>query len=568
MAAPELSATPRFSVVVPTRQRRDLVVRLVRLLSDQGLADFEAIVVVDGTTDDTTHALRELRTPFELTVLEQPQQGPAAARNEGASIARGEILLFLDDDMAPDPALLAEHDRSNRDGADLVLGHLPLDPSSPPTAVAAAVGRWAERRRTRLSATAGDVPVPDLISGQLSVPREAFERLGGFNVTFSRSCEDLDFGYRARRSGLRIVFNPHAISHQYYEIDAHEYTRRSRDGASASQVLAALYPEIAGELWQPRLDTVPAKLTLGPLALLPRPLSRPVRSLAEWSFSRPEPGRLSNRFFFAVQTMERIRGAREGRRALNAPLAVVLAYHSIANLAGDRILGEYGVPPERFAAQLDRLLRDSWQFVTVDQLVDALGGANTLPERALLLTFDDAYVDLLTAACPILAERGVPAVVFVVGDLIGGTNDWRRSEARQLPLLDADGLRRVLAQGVAVESHGATHRPLVKLSDDELEHELTGSADRIAALGFPRPTVFSYPHGEWSPSVAAAVEQAGYQVAFTVTAGAVRRLGNRYALPRIEVLASDTDRTIAHKLANAARHDGWLNRIARRGVVR
>jgi peptidoglycan/xylan/chitin deacetylase (PgdA/CDA1 family) len=408
--------------------------------------------------------------------------------------------------------------------------------------------------------------VPDLISGQLSVPREAFERLGGFDIAFSRSCEDLDFGYRARRAGLRIVFNPDAISQQHYEIDAHEYTRRSRDSASASQVLAALYPEIAGELWQPRLDTIPAKLTLGPLSILPRPLSTPVRSVAEWSFSRPEPGSLSNRLFFAVQTMERIRGAREGRRAVRAPIAVVLAYHSIANLAGDRILGEYGVPPARFARQLDRLIRDGWQFVTIDQLMAALAGAHPLPERAMLLTFDDAYVDLLTEACPILAQRGVPAVVFVVGDLIGGTNDWRRSEARALPLLDADGLRRVSAQGVAVQSHGATHRPLVELSEEEVERELTGSAERIASLGFPRPTAFSYPHGEWTPKVATAVERAGYQAAFTVTPGAVRRFQDRYALPRIEVLASDTERSLARRLARVAGPGGW--RLPRDGALR
>jgi glycosyltransferase involved in cell wall biosynthesis len=317
VAAPHLSGPPRFTVVVPTHRRRDLVVRLLRGLCDQELADFEAVVVVDGADEETTAALRALETPFPLTVLEQPHGGVAAARNRGAKEARGEILLFLDDDMAPDPALLAEHDRSHREGAQLVIGHLPLDPESPQTGVAAAVGRWAERRRARLATAEDEVPVADLLTGQMSVPRQAFERLGGFDLAFTRGGlvpgADRDFGYRARKDGLRVVFNPAAISHQHYEVDARDYIERTRNGARGDRMLAARYPEIAGELWQPRFDTPYARLTLGPLAALPRPLSLPVRWLAVRLFSRPDPGRLSNRLFFAVQTMERLRGLREGR---------------------------------------------------------------------------------------------------------------------------------------------------------------------------------------------------------------------------------------------------------------
>jgi GT2 family glycosyltransferase len=317
VAAPDLSRPPRFTVIVPTHRRRDLAVRLVRGLGDQEFADFEAVVVVDGPDEGTTAALRALETAFTLKVLEQPHRGVAAARNRGAEEARGEILLFLDDDMAPHPALLAEHDRSHRDGAQLVIGHLPLDPESPPTGVAAAVGRWAERRRARLATTEDEVPVSDLLTGQMSVPRQAFERLGGFDLAFTRGGlvpgADRDFGYRARKDGLRIVFNPAAISHQHYEVDAREFIERTRNSARGDRILAARYPEIAGELWQPRFDTPYARLTLGPLAALPRPLSRPVRSLAVRLFSRPDPGRLSNRLYFAVQTMERLRGLREGR---------------------------------------------------------------------------------------------------------------------------------------------------------------------------------------------------------------------------------------------------------------
>src|SRR6185312_3606760 len=125
----------------------------------------------------------------------------------------------------------------------------------------------------------------------------------------------------------------------------------------------------------------------------------------------------------------------------------------------------------------------------------------------------------LTAACPILAERGAPAVAFAVTSQIGGTNVWRRSDAIELPLLDAAGLLQTAEQGVVIGSHGATHRPLVEVPEAELAGELEGSADTLESIGLPRPVVFSYPHGAWSPALAAAVAQAGYRAAFTVAGG-------------------------------------------------
>ena len=140
----------RFSVVIPTYQRRDTVVRNVQALERQTQRDFEVIVVVDGSTDGTAEALGRLDLSFALTVHEQPNRGQASARNAGAAVAQGELLLFLDDDMEADPALLAEHDRSRREGVEFVLGHVPLHPASPPNLLSWGAGLWADARKERL----------------------------------------------------------------------------------------------------------------------------------------------------------------------------------------------------------------------------------------------------------------------------------------------------------------------------------------------------------------------------------------------------------------------------------
>lgn len=212
------------------------------------------------------------------------------------------------------------------------------------------------------------------------------------------------------------------------------------------------------------------------------------------------------------------------------------------------------MPPRLFEAQLDLLIEAGWSFVDLDAALAALAGEGELPRRALLLTFDDAYADLLDVGCPILAERGLPGVVFAVAGQLGGTNEWdHRIRARPLDLLDADGLRAVAAQGIEVGSHTVSHRPLTKVPRPELEQEIAGSADMLERAGLPRPRVFSYPYGEWSPSIAAIARAAGYEASFTVEPGVVADGADRHALPRIEVFASDTPRRLRRKLLTA----GW-----------
>jgi peptidoglycan/xylan/chitin deacetylase (PgdA/CDA1 family) len=231
----------------------------------------------------------------------------------------------------------------------------------------------------------------------------------------------------------------------------------------------------------------------------------------------------------------------------------ILAYHAVADLAADPVLAEYGVPPALFAAQLDELVEHGWEFVDLDAVLAALDGGEPLPRRALLLTFDDAYTDLLEVACPLLKARGIPAVVFAVADRVGASNTWDQAKgAASLGLLDAEGLRAVVGLGVEVGSHTATHRSLPGLEEAELGGELSGSATTLEGLGLPRPRAFSYPYGGAGDSLAAAVREAGYEVAFT-TAWGEPRGADRHLLPRIEVHASDTPRKLRLKLAAA----GW-----------
>jgi peptidoglycan/xylan/chitin deacetylase (PgdA/CDA1 family) len=232
----------------------------------------------------------------------------------------------------------------------------------------------------------------------------------------------------------------------------------------------------------------------------------------------------------------------------------ILAYHAIADLRDDPVLSEYGVSPQLFAAQLDDLAAHGWEFVDLDAVLAWLAGEGSLPRRAALVSFDDAYTDLLEVAAPLLAEREIPAVVFAVAGHLGGANDWDHHKgAANLKLLAPGDLPAVAASGIEVGSHTLTHRPLPEVPVAELAGETVEAADRIEVAGVPRPRAFSYPYGRNSPKSVAAVREAGYGVAFTTAWGDPRPGGDLFTVPRVEVHASDTPRKLRQKLALA----GW-----------
>lgn len=560
----------RFSVVIPTYQRRESACRSVAALDRQTLRDFEVVVAVDGSSDGTAAALRALDLDFPLTVLEQPNRGRAAAVNAGAGAASGELLLILDDDMSADPRLLAEHDRSHRDGAAVVMGDLPLDPASPPNLLSWGVGWWARDRCQRLSSAATEIGIADLLTGQLSIARSGFEAIGGFDESFTREGlfggEDLDLGYRLQRDGQRLVFNPAAISYQYYDVGPGEYLKRARETGRSDWELVAKHPELAARMQgSPRFTTRRSRLLLAPFLALPATLSAPLRAGAAAIVRSGRNSPRLRRLFFAVRTLEYQRGRRAAERSgSGGGRAVVLAYHALSDLGADPVLSQYGVRPEAFAAQLDLLARRGHRFIDLDLLLAALADEAPLPPKATLVSFDDAYADLLPAAAEILAEREIAAVVFAVSGQIGGSNEWdRHLGAGALPLLDADGLRTLTAAGVEIGSHTVSHPQLTKVEPDEVERQLRASAEQIAAAGLPRPRAFAYPHGEWSPAIAAAARRVGYAAAFTIDPGFARRGSDPYALPRIEVLAGDSPLRLRLKIATAAWPRRWRRQLLR-----
>lgn len=206
--------------------------------------------------------------------------------------------------------------------------------------------------------------------------------------------------------------------------------------------------------------------------------------------------------------------------------AVVLMYHRF----GEDRYPATNTRVDQFEAQLAHLQEAGYAVVPLGQLLQALDGGAELPERAVAITVDDAYLSVYREAYPRLKARGWPFTVFVASDPVD----------QGLPAyMSWDQMREMQAHGAAFANHGAAHASLLegwRAGDpaDRLARvraDVEQGARRLAEELAPLPGAFAYPYGEYDTATAKLLRDMGY-VSFGQQSGAVWVDSDRRALPR------------------------------------
>jgi peptidoglycan/xylan/chitin deacetylase (PgdA/CDA1 family) len=198
----------------------------------------------------------------------------------------------------------------------------------------------------------------------------------------------------------------------------------------------------------------------------------------------------------------------------------ILGYHKVGPPAPGSWETWFSVPEEVFASQLTELRDGGWQPIDSAAFLDGLAHPEALPERAALITFDDGYRSVLEVALPWLERFGYPGVIFVPTDFVGGTNLFDHDDEPQEPLCGWDDLRELERRGVAVESHGASHRTFSELTSSERATELERSKAALEAELGRAVQLFAYPYGD-DGGAARQVPEAGYRAAFGYGGGPI-----------------------------------------------
>lgn len=201
-----MTPTPRLSVIMPAHQAAHLLLDTLAALCASTLprSAWELIVVDDASRDDTAEVAR--RWADRVIKLPAPPRGPGGARNEGANVAAGDWLMFVDSDVRLHPDALARvTDVIDADPALVaVFGSYDAHPE--------ARGLVTEYRNLlhRYTHLVGAGDAETFWAGCGAVRRDAFRRVGGFDTArFPRpQIEDIDLGYRLRDRGGRILLDP------------------------------------------------------------------------------------------------------------------------------------------------------------------------------------------------------------------------------------------------------------------------------------------------------------------------------------------------------------------------
>jgi peptidoglycan/xylan/chitin deacetylase (PgdA/CDA1 family) len=202
---------------------------------------------------------------------------------------------------------------------------------------------------------------------------------------------------------------------------------------------------------------------------------------------------------------------------------------------------DLSVTPARFEEHLRYLADAGYTTVTLDDLLYALAQGRPLPDRPVILTFDDGYEDNYLAAFPLLAQQGMVGHFFIMTDVINagtpGYMSWTQIEEMS-------------AAGQRFGSHARFHIPDQKgRSTDYLVWHALGTMEAIQEhLGY-HPRWISYPAGKYDAQTIAVYRSAGYWGGLVTAQGATHTSGEIFELQRIRVRGSHTAADLAALLA-------------------
>jgi peptidoglycan/xylan/chitin deacetylase (PgdA/CDA1 family) len=229
----------------------------------------------------------------------------------------------------------------------------------------------------------------------------------------------------------------------------------------------------------------------------------------------------------------------------------ILMYHSISGRKETtHPYFQTCTSPAVFESHMRYLKENHYAVVSLEKAVEELSNGKTENRKAVVITFDDGYLDFYTHAAPILKKHGFPATVFLPAGFITDSG----TRFNEIECLDWSQIRELMRAGFSFGSHTLSHPQLYDLKPDSIEYELTESKRRIEAQTGKEITLFSYPYAfpdhnaEFAGLIKRLLRTTGYKIGVTTRLGTCAKKDLPFLLKRIPVNGQDDLRFFGAKL--------------------
>lgn len=220
----------------------------------------------------------------------------------------------------------------------------------------------------------------------------------------------------------------------------------------------------------------------------------------------------------------------------------VLCWHQVREpRASDSKNAKYElvISPANFRAQLDAIKTAGYTTISPAQYQAHVADGAALPEKPVLLTFDDGSENQASVALPEVLARGMTATLFVMTVVIDGGKDW----------ITGDQITALAGEGITIGSHTWDHHTVDKLhTEADYETQYVGSRRTLQKLSGQPVTEFCYPGGRWTEAALAPLRAAGYTIGFQLKETPVSPVDPLMTLRRQIVVSEWTGKQIVAQL--------------------
>ncbi len=246
----------KISVIIPTYNRAEILKKCLEKLAQQQGVEFEVVVVDDGSTDDTKAVVKSLISSgaigeSRLQYVWQKKSHQGVARNRGVGMAKGDIILFIGDDIFVEPEFLMKHHDRHAEYPDenvVVLGFTTWDPTLRINSYMRFLedSGWQFGYRFLKPKMIGRTdPYKFFYTSNISLKKSFFEK-EKFNEDFAfYGWEDIELGYRLwKRQDMKIYYEPQAIAYHHHEILPSDLAEKMRNIGKSALHFQRLQPDI------------------------------------------------------------------------------------------------------------------------------------------------------------------------------------------------------------------------------------------------------------------------------------------------------------------------------------